>query len=162
MTPDAIRDELLGDALHVQEVALTCTLYGEARGEPQRGLVAVVNVIQNRVDTDLGHDQKPDWWGESVPGVCLKPGQFSCWWEPGGNRDAVYSLAEQLLLTPLVTLHPRIERCRWVAKFALDRVFTDLTFGANHYCTTAIAPQTAWARGRTPTIIIGAHSFYKL
>jgi hypothetical protein len=162
MAATDIRDVLLSDTLHAQEVVVACTLYGEARGEPLRGQVGVWNVIANRVATDLHGDDKPDWWGEGVQAVCLKEKQFSCWWEPGPNFNAVYSLAETLLLSPLVTHHPRIEQVRWIAKLALSGLFCDVTGGANHYCTTAVVEQTAWAKGRTPTVVIGAHSFFKL
>ena len=47
--------------------ALICTLYGEGRGEARLSQVAIACCIRNRVQMDLHHDGKPDWWGERVP-----------------------------------------------------------------------------------------------
>ncbi|MGH3756111.1 MAG: cell wall hydrolase, partial [Pseudonocardiaceae bacterium] len=58
------------------------TLYGEARGEPFDGLVAVAWVIRNRAES-------PRWWGRDVKGVCLHPLQFSCWNETDPNRKII-------------------------------------------------------------------------
>ena len=43
---------------------LARTLWAEARGEGVAGMEAVAAVIMNRVNADLGNDDKPDWWGE--------------------------------------------------------------------------------------------------
>lgn len=58
---------------------LARTIWAEARGEGMAGQVAVGWAIRNRVDADLGHDGKADWWGEGYVGVCKAPWQFSCW-----------------------------------------------------------------------------------
>ena len=53
------------------------TLYGEARGESLAGIEAVANVILNRHKMAL--HQHHTWWGKTIPEICLKPMQFSCW-----------------------------------------------------------------------------------
>ena len=52
------------------EVTLV-TLFGEARGEPVEGLIAVGSVIRNRV--------KAARFGSTYRAVCLARWQFSCW-----------------------------------------------------------------------------------
>ena len=59
------------------------TLYGEARGEPIEGIVAVGCVIRNRVKFE-----------GSFYAVCLKPRQFSCW----NQDDPNYSVLLNLIL----------------------------------------------------------------
>jgi len=49
-----------------------------------------------------------------------------------------------------------------IADMAIGGVLEDITGGADHYCTTAVADKTSWARGRTPIFTYGAHQFYKL
>src|SRR5688572_17412765 len=75
--------------------AMARTLYGEARGEPEAGQIAVAWVIRNRVTTDLRGDKKPDWWGEGVQGVCVNPSQFSCWRTDDPNRAKMLALREE-------------------------------------------------------------------
>jgi uncharacterized protein (TIGR02594 family) len=52
-------------------LTLARTLYGEARGQGQRGIEAVANVVMNRAASGR--------WGGKVGSVCLWPWQFSCW-----------------------------------------------------------------------------------
>src|SRR3546814_9887201 len=51
---------------------LARTIWGEARGEPVRGMEAVAAVVMNRV-------ARPGWWGRTVASVCTKAYQFACW-----------------------------------------------------------------------------------
>lgn len=57
------------------------TLWGEARGEPVEGKMAVASVIFNRAAIMARQSDKA--FGESVieemQRVCLAPAQFSCW-----------------------------------------------------------------------------------
>src|SRR5262245_9501788 len=60
------------------------TIYAEAGGEGFIGKLGVGYVIFNRASLDLNSDQKPDWWGETIEGVCHKKSasgihQFSCY-----------------------------------------------------------------------------------
>ena len=64
---------------------LARTIVGEARGEGHTGMVAVANVVMNRV-------AKPSWWGRTVKDVCLKPYQFSCWNVGDPNRAIILNL----------------------------------------------------------------------
>lgn len=51
---------------------LTLTIYGEARGEPREGKVGVAWSARNRATADLWSDDRNDWWGEGIAGVCLR------------------------------------------------------------------------------------------
>ena len=126
------------------------TVYGEARGEPWLGKVAVAWVLRTRAELDLGNDGRPDWWGEGLAGVAMAPWQFSCW-------------------NPLDKMRRRIEEAN-SAKLAdsLRACFAvlvgeelDPTQGATHYYADSI-PAPKWAQGRKPTAIIGHHSFFRL
>jgi len=144
----------------VSRIALPCsfddldvmarTVYGEARGEIPAGQVAVAWCIRNRAEIDLGHDGKPDWWGEGIGGVCLKPYQFSCW-------------------LPDDPMFPKIKAARAVQLAGcLQACFSvlvgeapDPTGGATHYYADRI-PTPKWAVAKTPVAVIGAHRFFRL
>lgn len=158
MTHDAIRGAI------TDPVALIATLYGEARAEPIEGLIAVGCVIRNRVYADLGLDQKPDWWGESFVECCLKPWQFSCWWEDNSNTRSVYALAEGLLLDRPIGDRNLIAELRWIAVGLIENQLRDHTQQADHYCTTALlkSKPPAWTKNQRPVAVIGHHSFFRL
>lgn len=149
-------------AVLTDRVALICTLSGEAAGEPIQGQIAVGCAIRNRVAADLGHDQKPDWWGEGYRGVCLALNQFSCWWENTPNSDRLYELAALLMARQIVD--PRVTQLAWVAEGIIGGALLDLTGGADHYCTTALLKKQppAWSRGAAQTAVIGGHTFFRL
>ncbi|PJB71692.1 MAG: hypothetical protein CO093_04590 [Alphaproteobacteria bacterium CG_4_9_14_3_um_filter_47_13] len=48
---------------------LARTIWGEARGEGQKGMLAVASVIMNRVRCG-------GWWGSTIQDVCRKPYQL--------------------------------------------------------------------------------------
>lgn len=121
---------------------LARTLWGEARGEPVRGIEAVAAVVMNRV-------RRGGWWGTTVEAVCLKPSQFSCWLAADPNRAKLERVDED----------DRVFRiCLRIARRAIAGSVDDPTQGATHYHTRAVAP--AWARGRDPSAEIGSHLFY--
>ena len=69
---------------------LTGTIYGEARGEPWGGKVAVGMTVRERVRYP-GH-----WkWGRNWREVMLAPEQFSCWGDH--NRAAIITAREKQL-----------------------------------------------------------------
>ncbi len=158
MTRDQIR-AAAGDV-----VALTATLYGEASGEPVASQIAVGCVIRNRVFADVGHDGKPDWWGESFAGVCLARAQFSCWWESNPNTDRVYALAEALVLRQPIGQASIVAELQWIAHGLIESQLRDLTHGATHYLTAALLAMAppAWTKNQTPVAAIGRHVFFKL
>jgi N-acetylmuramoyl-L-alanine amidase len=128
---------------------LARTLYGESRGELYGGKVAVANAIMHRVHTDLFNDNKPDWWGEDIIGVCQKPGQFSCWNANDPNRAKIEAVT---------VADPAFLECVEIAERAVMGLLPDLVFGSTHYHTTAVRP--VWSRGHRPVIQIGTHLFF--
>jgi N-acetylmuramoyl-L-alanine amidase len=135
------------DALAVDVLART--LWGEARGEPVAGIEAVASVVLNRVA--IAKAKGRYWWGNDVITVCQKPYQFSCW----NRSDPSY---RKLLAVTDKNIH--FVTCLRIARRALSNALPDATGGATHYHADYVSPD--WARGETPTIIIGHHLFYRL
>jgi N-acetylmuramoyl-L-alanine amidase len=142
-----------------QRVALI--LAGEARSEPIEGIVGVANVIRNRVTTDLGHDGKPDWWGEGFSDVVTRPWQFSCLSVKGGkgNFQFVKGLAKQFAEKAPIT-DQKIKQCILVAHGVIDGYLVDNVSGSNHYCVYTLQP--AWSKGQQIVARKGSHHFFKL
>ncbi len=128
---------------------LARTIWGEARGESHTGMEAVANVVQNRVKHAQG--QGSYWWGNTIIQVCQKPYQFSCWNRSDPSFQKLQAVDEKNLY--FVT-------ARRIAARALMGKLPDHTGGATHYHADYVSPY--WAKGETPTIIIGRHIFYKL
>ncbi|CAK0739986.1 N-acetylmuramoyl-L-alanine amidase [uncultured Gammaproteobacteria bacterium] len=126
---------------------LARTLWGEARGEPVRGIEAVAAVVMNRVARAQARGKF--WWGHSVIEVCRKPFQFSCWNASDPN------LPKLLAVKPG---EPKFDICLRVARRAVAGQLADLTGGATHYHAHTVYP--AWASGRAPSAEIGVHLFY--
>lgn len=139
--------------------AVTCTLYGEAAGEPVESQIAVACVIRNRV-------RHPRWWGTGWKGVCLKKHQFSCWWETNPNSERVYALAHALLDKRAATgPNTVVSQLEWVAVGVMDDLLIDVTKGADHYLTRALllgGEAPTWARANTQHARVGAHAFFRL
>jgi N-acetylmuramoyl-L-alanine amidase len=130
---------------------LARTIWGEARGGGYSGMAAVASVIMNRVNLDLNHDGKPDWWGEGVQGVCLKKWQFSCWLENDPNRAKLLAVNERDGL---------FRQALAIARKAVAGEMKDETKGATHYHAIYMTPK--WAVGKRWCARIGRHLFYRL
>ncbi|HCM83114.1 MAG TPA: cell wall hydrolase [Alphaproteobacteria bacterium] len=130
---------------------LARTIWGEARGEGQRGMEAVAAVIINRVTFAREQPCGSFWWGNSIIRVCQKPMQFSCW----NAQDA--NLAK---LKNVDQTNPSFAMAQRIAKWATTGSLPDATGGADHYHALYVSPK--WASGQTPTAVIGKHVFYKL
>lgn len=126
---------------------LARTLYGEARGEPVRGIEAVAAVVLNRVAR--AESRGAYWWGATIAQVCTKPWQFSCWNPGDPNREKILAVKPEA---------KAFNCCRRIARRAVAGTLKDPTGGATHYHHIAAAP--AWARGRAPSAEIGNHLFY--
>jgi N-acetylmuramoyl-L-alanine amidase len=110
---------------------MTRTLWGEARGEPQEGQIAVAWVIRTRALWE------PTWWGYGVRGVCLKPKQFSCWNLDDPNYEK---------LKALVTDDPEYVALRQIALAVLEDELPNPAPGATHYRN--IDANAEWSVGR--------------
>lgn len=138
---------------------LALTLYGEARGEPVEGRIAVACVIRNRVNADLGNDGKPDWWGEGYAGVCLKPSQFSCWNDRDKNRPLLDTLAAKCAAGSPI-LDPGFQECRWIAAGVIDGLVLPRVGRATHYYADYLQPP-AWAAKATLVARVRSHLFFE-
>jgi N-acetylmuramoyl-L-alanine amidase len=120
------------------------TIWGEARNQGTLGMVAVANVIMNRVALD-------SWFGYDVISVCKKPYQFSCWLKNDPNYEKLRMVNDS---------DESFRKALMIADFAAERLLKDITNGADHYHTVSIMPR--WAKGKKPVAKIGSHIFYKL
>jgi spore germination cell wall hydrolase CwlJ-like protein len=117
------------------------TLYGEARGQPLDGIIAVASVVANRARRGV--------YGATPAEICLRPWQFSCW----NARDPNRPIIERVQPGTFV-----FDVCRLVASLVLRGLLPDPTGGATHYHTKGVAPD--WSRGKTPSAVIGDHLFF--
>lgn len=142
---------------------LTLTLYGEARGEPIEGRIAVGSVVLNRA--------KREYRGRSVADVCLYPLQFSCWQPTGGVSNFVHVIrvAEAVRAGGVPSFDvPKLRdiyaETGWVADGLLKGLIRDRVAGARHYATRTLynspkAPE--WLREAPIVCEIGSHVFVR-
>ena len=116
------------------------TLFGECRGEPREGQIAVANVILNRFKSKKWFSAK------TIAGVCQKPFQFSCWNSNDPNAQKLANLLPS--------------KYKPFYEIILEAKLEDLTNGATHYCTKAVVKKTVWAQGKKPCCEIGNHLFF--
>lgn len=122
------------------------TVYGEARGEPWAGKLAVAWVIRNRADN-------PGWWGTDYTSVCLKPSQFSCWLAGDPNSEK---------LKAVTTADPFFRECLAAAASVIGGIDPDPTRGATSYKVTLLPWPKDWGDEKPRLVEIGHHSFYRL
>lgn len=129
-------------------VLFEALLWGEARGEPVEGQIAVACVVRNRVNN-------PKWWGESWRGVMLKAKQFSAFNEGNPNRVKIEAMDFSEGNPGIVVV-----QLRYIMRGVRYNAIRDNTKGANHYHTNRVSPK--WSKGKDPTAQFGNHKFYKL
>lgn len=119
------------------------TLWGEARGEPFSGQVAVAWVIKNRLNTGR--------WGNTFDQVCMFPKQFSCWNEGDPNRGKAMTVNAN---------DPTFLRAKGITALVAWGDLPDPTQGATHYFTRFI-PEPSWAKDMVTTNVIANHRFLR-
>lgn len=124
---------------------LAYTLWGECRGEPVLGQIAVACVIRNRVQSGR--------WPNTYRDVVLQPRQFSCW---DGDQEP----------EPFVT-GKIFQRLMLIAEGVARLLIPDVTNGANHYINTfATPPEPDWVDPKKitlwPSPLVGVHAFMRL
>jgi len=128
-------------------ILYSACIWGEGRGEPEEGKIAIAHVIRNRWIKD-------GWFGKSLKGVILKPLQFSCFNHWDCNR--------RKLLNPLI--HDSFEvwkECYEIAEKVYSGDIPDPTDGATHYHRKDMKVYPKWAKDMVKTCEIGSHIFYK-
>lgn len=136
IAPVAQAEELSDNAY-----CLAQNMYHEARGEDIAGLVAVGNVVLNRVLSK----RFPNTICEVVRqgGESRNKCQFSWWCD--GRSDTMKDKAAWKMMV-------------WIAKKLLDRSIGDNTNGSLFYHTVSVDPY--WNDSMTPKMRLGTHIFY--
>ncbi len=128
---------------------LARTIWGEARGEGKGGMEAVALVILNRLE--VSQQKGGYWWGNTLLDICRKPYQFSCWNQDDPNYRKLITVNES---------DTSFATALRVARRALLGFVKDPTRNATHYHARSIQP--FWAKGQSPSAVIGRHVFYRL
>lgn len=130
---------------------LALTIYGESRGEPIQGQIAVGCVIRNRTEKRK----------KTYKEICLAPLQFSCWNTNDPNRVILLEIGEKLVVGQIVK-NANFNQALWVAQGVYNDFLFDNTKGSDHYLTTKLRSEVGehhWARKLNVTMIIGNHTF---
>jgi spore germination cell wall hydrolase CwlJ-like protein len=133
-------------ALSEDVLAAARTIWGEARGCGQWGMMGVASVILNR------HKHPEKAWGSTIASVCLAPWQFSCWNEGDPNRPKMLAVTEaDPAFASAVALAVRVQ----------DGTLLDITDGADCYYARSMASPPAWAKGATRTHFDPCHNYVR-
>jgi N-acetylmuramoyl-L-alanine amidase len=133
------------------------TLIGEARGEPIEDIVAVGNVIKNRLYR-MGTPYK------SYNDVCLADEQFSCWNSNDTNRPFLIDLAAKMIHNEAI-LDPYLVQCLFIAEGIVANKLMDNTKSAQYYMASTLLNSIkipVWAKNRKNDIVKGNHTFFSL
>lgn len=154
---------------------LAQTIWGEARQEGTKGMLAVGNVIKNRAEANSR------LFGQGIKGVALKPKQFSCWNKGDPNReklkdilqyDKIISLRKSPTGEPFNEWFEKFKdtgeyleyksylKAKEIAKQILDGSAPDPTKGAVYYHTLDVKP--IWRNKLDQVAKYGNHVFYTL
>lgn len=124
--------------------ALAQTLWGEARGEDDYGMIAVCCTIINRFNS------KKWYAGKTIEETCKKAWQYSCWNNNDPNRPKLLRLKEEDL-----------SREYSIIDKVTSGVYHDITGGATHYYNPEVCKMPEWAVGKVPCYTHGSHLFFK-
>lgn len=128
---------------------VAATLWGEARGEGELGMQAVMNVIMNRAKGDFSKARD----------IVLKPKQFSIWNSVANPEEKALALAKSHREKKLKDGPSFIKAVELVDK-AMKGSLTDVTGGATFYFNPKKA-NPSWAKAMVKVKSIGNHDFYK-
>ena len=131
---------------------LAATLWGEAREDGYQGMLAVGNVILNRISSN------PDRYGYTPTQVALRTRQFSCWLPTDPNRP---KLNRQYLgsLNPSSLDGQAWAQAQAIAASLLSGELQDNTNGSTHYHAKYMVPK--WARKQDLIGRIAHQIFYR-
>ena len=129
---------------------IALTLWGECRGEPVEGLIAVACVLQNRL-----HDGR---WGGTYERVCLASKQFSCWMATDVNHPKLQALVTAIQRGE-VPANAALRTCYWIADGLLAQAIPPRVGRALHYYAAGMPIPPKWASTGHVFEQIGAHVF---
>lgn len=154
---------------------LAQTIWGEARQEGLKGMLAIGNVIKNRAEANK------KMFGDGIKGVALKSKQFSCWNQGDPNReklkdilqyDKIISLRKSPTGEPFNNWFEKFKntgnyleyksylKAKEIAKQILNGSAPDPTKGAVYYHTVNVKP--IWRNKLEKVAQFGNHIFYTL
>lgn len=167
------------DQVERDRVAAGLTLYGEGRGEPVEGQVAIVwSFVHRARATNINGGHR--WWGgPDLESVCRYPMQYSCW-NAGDPNGHVLGVAfdclvadppRPVIVSDIVGLgHAGFDlaayvRCRAVVLDVLEGRAPDpfagaKLFGATHYARLEIERPWMTAAGVVEVGRRGPHKFF--
>jgi len=122
---------------------LTRLVFGEARGEPIEGKIAVAQVAMNRWANKRGV------YGRTLREVILRPKQFSCF-----NISDVNYIK---ITKPREADAYRWKECNDAARIAYLFATEDVTLGSTHY--TVRGCDASWISKMKENAVIGNHVF---
>ena len=148
--------ETLTDA---QVVALT--LWGEARGEDERGRRMVASVISNRLAYAKAwrvHFHAAHHWGETARDICLAHCQFSCW------STAQFNAVNLAAMRAVVTRDGALTyaECLGIAGELLGGTLTDCASTATSYINPRDCAPPPWAATANKVAEHGHHVSYRV
>ena len=111
-------------------------LYWEARGESDKGVIAVAYVILNRTN-------HKNWWPSTIKGVVTQPYQFS--YRHDGSMDKGFTEKRQYV------------RVATIAAKVIDGIIPSPVAGSTYYHHKSISPY--WAKVKRKVAQIGNHVF---
>lgn len=111
---------------------LALTIYGEARGEPIEGQIAVASVIRNRIIKNL--QTWPAKEGQFVD-ICLTDKQFSCWNKSDPNYTELNTLVIEMERADFIPNYI-LKQCLFLAKGIISGELHSNIKGATHYLET--------------------------
>lgn len=132
---------------------LAKTIYGEARGEPEEGKIAVGWVVRNRAQCVLDHGSPHMFGSGTIASAALAPWQFSCNNSNSPEETEMASLTED-------STDPVFLACRTSAEMVIDGVVDDPTDSSMWYHTVAMGWPGEWGKQIPATRQIGSQLFY--
>ena len=159
MTPIDMGDDYNEQLQEVgQAKCLADNMYFEARNQGTAGIIAVSNVVLNRVASDMYPNtvcgvvrqgpHRESWRKNGVYHPVKHRCQFS--WYCDGKSDDIPSFDGEIfqLIYEYAELYLRP-----------DVILIDITDGATHYHADYVFPE--WRKSKTKTVEIGDHIFYR-
>ncbi|MBT9171456.1 MAG: hypothetical protein DDT18_01832 [Actinobacteria bacterium] len=138
---------------------LALTAYGEAASEGAEGMMAVINVVANRLRNPRAFADRRilSATNSSWHAVILKPYQFSAF----NLNDPVRPRLERLARTfdSSIGINPALNQAHRLARMGVAGSLADNTGGATHFHTVDIFP--TWARFKERVGQIRRHIFYR-